>query len=236
MKRLLTALLILSIHLTLNAQIYNTAMRIEYDVYYIKSNDTIKSMLYLECTGNKWSFQNKSIDDSWTIRWIQQDSKTGEDYITETGIKETSDKLFLHPPRSKEYAILEFCPFPLIHYPLEIGNNWEWELENIPEIYYRALHNPTKQKISVRNKYKITKKISWFYKKANKYIECFKVESIGETSIGTTKLTFYFSPQYGFIYLNFETLNKDRFILKFKEQTVSFKFQNKSNRLINPFN
>ncbi|PXV64085.1 hypothetical protein CLV62_11143 [Dysgonomonas alginatilytica] len=228
MKQLLTALLILSIHLTLNAQIYNKPIRIEYDVYHIKKNDTIKSTLYLECTGNKWSFQNKHIDDSWAIRWIQKDSKTSNDYFEETGVKETSEKIFLHPPRFKEYAILEFCPFPLIHYPLEIGKNWEWELENIPEIYYRALNNPTKLKTTVRNKYRITKKTSWFYKKANTHIECFEVEAIGETSLGITKLTFYFSPQYGFIYLNFETLNKDRFILMFKQQTANLKFESKS--------
>lgn len=194
MKYPLTVLFIFLIQQTLNAQLYNKALKIEYDVYHIVKNDTIRSKLNLDCTGEKWTPQNIPIDNNWTIIWNHNDFKTGKDYSEKTGVEETSEKLFIHPPRSNEYRILEFCPFPLVHYPIMIGKSWDWELENIADPYYRVLISKTQQKTTVKNKYKVIKKVSWFYKKANTYIDCFEIQCTGRTALGDTQLTFYFSP------------------------------------------
>ncbi len=220
----LFAIFIVSINqLNLFGQIYDKPMKLEYEVYHILENDTVKSKLHLDCSGKPWKIPNGKNQKftpqyHWSVTW----SSTDKSHIETTGVKITSEEIFLHPPRLLEYSILEFCPFPLVHFPLKVGHTWEWELNNIGDYYHRVLKSKTKSKITVKNKYTVNRKISWLLKATNKYIECFEIIAIGKTAIGESKSTFYYSQLYGFVYLNFETLNGDKYVMTLTKQSINF--------------
>lgn len=191
---------------SLSAQLYTVEKKIEYGVTYNHSNQKEVFSLILNCTGKPWHIftennnQRNPIKDNWAIQWILP--KSNHNNIEETGIKETSEEVWMHPPRIQKFAILEFCPFPFAKYPLTKGKRWEWELCGIGKLdsyYYKAIQQDVTDTTTVRNHYQISDKISWRYKSQD--IPCYIIEAIGNTRYGITKLTSYFSPIYGFVYM-----------------------------------
>lgn len=45
-----------------------------------------------------------------------------------TGLVENEKNVWVHPPRTNFFSMLEFNPFPFIMSPYEIGNKWTWSL------------------------------------------------------------------------------------------------------------
>ncbi|GHT26018.1 hypothetical protein AGMMS4957_21430 [Bacteroidia bacterium] len=212
-------------------KIYSKKNKFSFDVVHIIQNDTIKEKtLVLNCLGKEWRslktlHPNDSIENrKWTgISWndLGTDQLDPEKYET-TGVKETSESLFLHPPRGGEHAILEFCPFPIVHYPLHVGKRWSWTLIGTNDIYLRAIKNYDKKQgdTSVECEYVVTGEKSWFSVSENKNIPCYVIDATGKTRFGNTKLVAYYSEKYGYVYMHFKTLNKDEYILRLREEKL----------------
>lgn len=209
----------------INAQIYNKSGQFNYKSYHVKDRNTIsQNKVTLVCSGKEWLSPKNSpmrgapIKDAWSITWSYFNQKKNIDNKEVTGVTQNSEKLFLHPIRMDEYAILEFCPFPMVTYPIIEGKEWTWTLENINTVYYKSIkkhdHNFPK---TVKNEYKIEKKVYWNFKQKKISLECYEIKSIGNCSLGKTELITFFSEQYGFVYLKYKTLNDDIYIFELEE-------------------
>ena len=61
---------------------------------------------------------------NWVLAYSNTDGSSTEAKST-TGIVQTKERLWLHPPRSGPLKKLEGFPFPEINFPLEEGKTWE---------------------------------------------------------------------------------------------------------------
>lgn len=205
------------------AQVYNKQVKLEYDVLHVNNNDTVKMVLYLDCKGVPWKIPIKKdlhktqIENAYTIEWKYIEPESNKRKREVTGVTMTAERIFLHPPRTGRFAIIEFCPFPIIEFPLKIGKEWNWKLENIPEIYYQSIKEYKKSKITtVRNNYRTNNITYWNFEQKKEIVNCHRISARGITSYGDSRLTLYYSDKYGFVFLSFETLNKDKFIFTLK--------------------
>jgi hypothetical protein len=198
------------------AQIYNVAREIKFDIVQMSKNDSLKREITLILHGDLWKIPVpggktfKTEEDNWAITWISNGIKE------HTGVFENDNEIFLHPPRSQSLRILEFCPFPIVHYPLKVSMTWDNVIFGISQGYYKAINSKVNGKTDVTSKYTVTGKISWYSPFQKQYIDCYEINAIGYTKFGDTSLQAYFSEIYGFVYLNYETLNGDRFVFTIK--------------------
>ncbi|MDL2214835.1 hypothetical protein LJC00_01435 [Dysgonomonas sp. OttesenSCG-928-M03] len=204
----------------MSAQIFSDNTLTTYDVFHISSNnDTIKRMdVSLKSSNDAWiSPREEAIKHYNLITWNLK--KQNKIYTDKTGVKETKDEIFLHPIRIDDYAILEFCPFPLVKFPLRIGNKWKWTLENINSHYFDYINKTTnipKDKVKVVNSYFVEKKSDYYFDEKSKKIECYVIVGVGNSQLGETQLISWFSPVYGFLKMEFKTLNGNVIVFKMK--------------------
>jgi hypothetical protein len=219
------------------AQIYNKAGEVKFEVMHYSGKDTAKSDIRLVLHGILWNIHepdgNGGIkiftqQNNWAINWVSHPTYNPNPKFS-TGVIERDSWIFLHPPRHDQYEILEYCPFPQIRFPLYAGKSWNYDLE-VGENYYKAIKKDLKGKKAtiVKSKYTVVSKRSWYYPFLKKNISCYEINAIGQTDFGNTRLQAYFSETYGFVYLNYETLNDDRFVFTNTFRTIkdsSFQFK-----------
>ncbi|MBK7128771.1 MAG: hypothetical protein IPM74_02170 [Crocinitomicaceae bacterium] len=124
-----------------------------------------------------------------------------------TGVIENEKNIWMHPPRSFLFGILEINPFPFIQKPYEIGNKWTWEL-SIGDQWADERWKEWKGAITNEMKYEITaKKI---VESPLGDLECFVIQSSAKSKIGETFLTSYFHPVYGFVQMNYINIDSSR--------------------------
>ena len=133
-----------------------------------------------------------------------------------SGVIENEDNIWMHPPRDKYFRILELNPFPFIKAPYKVGNQWEWTLvigdgwgDDRWKVWEDQIENLYNYKISDK---KIIKTVMG-------EIDCFVIESNANSRIGETKLTSYFSPEYGFVRLNYTNIDGSRTNLELIEHS-----------------
>lgn len=100
---LYTSLLFISC-LKLNSQIFEKNKITIYDVWQIVNGDTIlKEQVFLKQSGKEWISHkdNNPIKDSELITW--EFTREGQTYTENTGLRKTSQDVFVHPIRILEY-------------------------------------------------------------------------------------------------------------------------------------
>lgn len=118
-----------------------------------------------------------------------------------TGVVDNKNNIWIHPIRDGFFRSLETCPFPYIKKPLKIGLKWKDKML-IGDHWCNKDWGEWKGDLLLKYKYKITNK-----KKVESglgSIECYIIESFAKSTIGITKLTSYFSEEYGFVRLEYE--------------------------------
>jgi len=130
-----------------------------------------------------------------------------------TGIVENDQNIWLHPPRSRFFRLLELCPFP---YVKRSSANFEW-----------------KDKLRVDQKWQDKRWATWegqqvidltYKNKGFKNIEtsfgefrCLITESKGTSIIGEAFLTTYFDSDLGFVKMEYEVLDKYKVLFQLVE-------------------
>ncbi len=119
--------LLLNLTVMVNAQpkatIYNSRRIFTYAVEMVNiTGGKENRKIHLTTFNETWPFDALQKFIGWT-----EDIKNLEK--EKTGVLENTETIFLHPPRNKDYAILEFSPFPLVHFPLSVGQEWTWSLD-----------------------------------------------------------------------------------------------------------
>lgn len=122
-----------------------------------------------------------------------------------TGLVENERNIWLHPPRTFLFEILELNPFPYIKFPIKKNRAWHWKL-TIGSQWGDARWMEWEGTIVNRYKYRIT---DTFHTITTDFgtINCIVVESQAKSRIGTTQATFYFEEKLGFV--KYEYVNID---------------------------
>ncbi len=120
--------------------------------------------------------------------------------VSSTGIVENAENIWIHPPRDGFFKSLETCPFPYIKVnkptgyiwtdSMSIGNHWS----NMKWGFWdgRLLLN---YEYEIKGKEKIHTKIG--------ELNCIVVNAVANSNIGQSGLKYYFSPEYGFVKLEY---------------------------------
>lgn len=167
------------------------------------SNDVIKEINATIISGNPFEKMLENYNQTGvSYKYITNENTVYSSEVT--GIVENINNVWIHPPRSNLFKILEINPFPFIKKPFEIGNKWTWSLE-IGENW--GDERWLKWKGSITNKYwyEITeiKAVETHFGKIN----CYIIQCEATSSIGTTKLTSYYNEVYGFVKLNYMNID-----------------------------
>lgn len=167
-----------------------------------KSENSVNKKVYLTTFNEFWPYDKKQK----YIGWTEQFKYIG---VKGTGVGESPDSIFLHPPRMDKYAILEFSPYPIVHFPLSVGKEWTWNLEiglfwakqagikNFGEVY------------DFKYTYKVTKDTSILFDK--NFVKCYVIEANCKSPYGNSRLISYFNDKYGFMKMRYSNMDGSRF-------------------------
>ena len=131
-----------------------------------------------------------------------------------TGAIENIKNLWMHPPRTDFFKILEINPFPYVKEPLEIGNKWTWKLK-IGSFWSDKRWLEWKGPIDNNYNYKITDRVLLQTKLGE--IECFVISSNAISKLGETKLTSYYNNQFGFVRLDYTNIDCSKTIIELEK-------------------
>ncbi len=123
--------------------------------------------------------------------------------LSSTGAVENTDNIWIHPIRKGFFSSLETAPFPFIKTSFKIGMKWTDQML-IGEGWGNDMWGTWEGQLLLTYNYEIVAKKT--LKTSIGEIDCFVVESSAASDIGTTKLTSYFSEEYGFVKLEYELL------------------------------
>ncbi len=130
-----------------------------------------------------------------------------------TGIVENESNIWLHPPRSGSFRVLETCPFPYIKFPLSKGLKWEDQLI-IGDQWSLGLWQG---KMLFDITYEVTGKQQ--FKIDNIMYDCWLIKSTANSEAGKSELTIVYHEDEGFMELTYETLKGQRIVLNL-ESTI----------------
>lgn len=128
-----------------------------------------------------------------------------------TGIIENRKNLWLHPPRTGLFGILEVNPFPYIKQPIRVGAEWTWKLE-FGEQWANKRWLLWKGKNENNIQYKITGKS--VIKTKLGFLKCYVVESEAKSALGSTKLVAYYHHEFGFVKLDYTNVDESKMTLE----------------------
>jgi hypothetical protein len=135
-----------------------------------------------------------------------------------TGIVDNKMNLWIHPPRSFTFKILQFCPFPF-QYLDETVNAWVWNLETGGEHYFdkRWIEVKGQETIKIRYAYQREKEETIDTPLGKILCEVTKGTGTCETFPMRTSLKSYYHPTYGFVRLEYDLINGDKMVIWLEE-------------------
>jgi|GEM_PF-3736561 len=135
------------------------------------------------------------------IGYFNKDFLAGEN----TGIVENKRNVWIHPPRSSLFEVLNTCPYPYVQLPLYIGKKW-FDKMKISEQWGDPMWASWKNKLRMALCYVVTGRES--LRIDGKNYECFVVKGTAVSKIGKCGLIFYFNDQLGFVKMEYDILGK----------------------------
>lgn len=128
-----------------------------------------------------------------------------------TGVVENEKNVWIHPPRMKNFRILEFNPFPYIKRPYIIGNKWDWSLEIGSQWCPKNIEKWSGNINNIMD-YEITDTV--MLKTGLGKIPCYKIVATASSKIGKTLLTSYFNSEFGFVKLDYINIDGTQVIFQ----------------------
>ena len=128
-----------------------------------------------------------------------------------TGVIENQKNLWLHPPRTGLFSVLELNPFPYVKQPLKVGAEWTWKLE-FGEHWADKRWLVWKGKNENAIRYKVTAKSLITSKLGT--LTCYVVESEATSALGSTKLVAYYNAKLGFVRLAYTNIDQSSLTLE----------------------
>jgi len=136
-------------------------------------------------------------------------------YEEGTGIIDNKMNLWMHPPRSYTFRILQLCPYPF-QYLNEAVKTWGWTLETGGDHYLEKRWIDTKGQSPIKIKYEHTRVKDEIIETPLGKINCKVVLATGtceSLSWFKTGLKSYYNPSYGFVRLEYDLINGDKMVI-----------------------
>lgn len=159
----------------------------------------------MTASGAPCSFEATQTCFEWLFR---ADTTWPSGFRGSVGAVETKEEFWIHPPRYGRYRILELNPFPYIKLPAVSGRTWEMKVYP-PAAYYADSAWASWQGIlQVTFRYTLggSRQLATPFGR----LPCYRVQATGHSKLGTTALEAYFHPAYGFVRLNYRTIDSSR--------------------------
>jgi hypothetical protein len=130
-----------------------------------------------------------------------------------TGVIDNKKNLWIHPPRQYTFKMLELCPFPF-HYLDESIKKWGWNL-GVGGFYLDPRWINQKEKIQINYEYLRGKDetISTPFGKINCKVTNGTAKSELQSGMLRTYLKSYYHPNYGFVKLEYTTINGSKIVM-----------------------
>lgn len=110
-----------------------------------------------------------------------------------TGLIENKKNIWLHPPRNADLDVLQLSAFPYIKFGAI--KKWEWKL-NAAYANYQDVH--------LTHSYKKEKPIK--FNSNIGVLSCIPIQATSESYVGTATSEFLYNEDYGFVKLEFHTI------------------------------
>jgi hypothetical protein len=133
-----------------------------------------------------------------------------------TGVIENKKNIWIHPPRTRYFGIHQLTPYPFIPFPIVVGSKWSWELL-VGGHWGNKRWAEWKENVLVTSAYEVQEKI--ILNTAFGKLECYRVACEGKSPFGKTYLTYYFNPDYGFVLMEFTSIDGKKTILELIEKS-----------------
>lgn len=130
-----------------------------------------------------------------------------------TGIVENDVNIWMHPPRSYFFKILNICPYPFVKFPIEVNDSWSDKMR-ISSYWSDSLWGHWDKKLHIDLHYKVDHKEKVYY--SGDTIECYVINATSHSDLGVSQLCIYYNDDFGFVRLNYTVLDKFKidFVLK----------------------
>ena len=173
-------------------------------------NETVNHLILKPKSGNPFG---KDIPDyNQTAIGYEYLMLNGESLTREvTGAIENEMNIWMHPPRSNFFKVLELNPFPYIKAPYKIGTKWNWKLK-IGDHWSDKRWLEWKGVIENVYDYEIKESKIIATKLGN--LECYIVQATAKSRIGETELISYFNPKFGFVKLEYKNIDGTKTVLE----------------------
>lgn len=176
---------------------------------YLEGNLKDEGVLYMGCLGN--TYNPPKGGPQYLVTWTT-DKKLLDKRIQSAGVIETSNKIYLHPPRQNEFSILEYSPFPEIHFPISKGLNWTKKLA-LGKHFVNEKYNMTADKI-ILFEYKYQNTQPYKLRLNNKMVDCYYIYANTTNTKPQTSFSGLFNTKYGFVKMIFKNIDDSILILE----------------------
>ncbi len=151
---------------------------------------------------------------------VQYDYLTAEgntNYSEVTGIVENAKNIWVNPPRSKQFRILELNPVPFIQAPYAVGNKWTWS-KQIGSFWSDTRWAEWENTLTNSYQYEITdvKTVATSFGE----LECYEITAKAQNQLGNTALVALFNPDFGFVQMDYTNIDGSKIQMELKERTV----------------
>ncbi len=121
-----------------------------------------------------------------------------------TGIVENESNVWLHPFRAIFFEALETCPFPYIKLDKHQGEQWNDSM-SIGSFWSHEMWGVWEGRLLLKYTYEIAENLTLPTKIGP--LDCIKVIADASSKIGNSELIAFYSPEYGFVKLNYTLFN-----------------------------
>ncbi len=151
---------------------------------------------------------------------VQYDYLTAEgktNYSEVTGMVENAKNIWMNPPRSKQFRILELNPAPFVQAPYAVGNKWAWT-KMIGSFWSDERWAEWDGNLINTYQYEITD-----FKTVNTQfgeLECYEITAKAQNELGNTAMVALFNPDFGFVEMNYTNIDGSKIVMQLKERAV----------------
>lgn len=164
---------------------------------------------------------NRSIEKDTLCRLYKTSNRyynlpCGDEY---TGVIDNKMNLWIHPPRQYTFRILQLCPYPF-YYLDENVNHWAWDLTT-NGFYLDSRWIKSTESIIIHFDYKRMpdEKLKTSFGILQCKVSCATGTIKNKNTTSYTYLKSYYHPNYGFVKLEYDLINKDKIIINLIEMT-----------------
>lgn len=122
-----------------------------------------------------------------------------------TGVVENDLNIWMHPPRSYFFKVLNICPYPFVKLPVIENDSWTDKMK-VSSYWTDSLWGYWDKKLHIDLDYRVAGKEEIYFSGEN--IECFVINSSSYSDLGVSQLRIYYNEIFGFVKLNYNVLDK----------------------------